>query len=250
MAINRAKAKEFLEKNKTLLEDFDKAEALKQQRLTKLDTQRKAFGEQLKTLRENLEWMQVNVPNFENNPQYTATLGVYLNALTQTNAISQEAVELLTPKPEAPKGEEVFVPDPSDPSGFSSVVFAPGDLERFLTNPQALVNEVQRLRESIDNTDNPADRVRLQALTQVAGETEIQQSFQQPDVQVPPTFPALPSEPPPTPQDILHPRASFEELQRQPVSRRPFEAVEARRERLLGNIQRLSRRNQDASLLL
>jgi len=174
MPINRAKAKEFLEKNKGLLEEFDKAEAQKAERLGKLTARRKALNDQLETLKANMEWMIENIgEEVKQDPQYKAALQTFLGVMSQTNAIAQESTQLLTPKREAPQPEEVFFPDADDPSGFSSHAFAPGEIIALTDNPQALLNEVQRLRDS----DNLNDQNKLRALTHVVGESEIAQAF-------------------------------------------------------------------------
>lgn len=164
MPFNPEKFEKFI--NQDDITSLNNAEADKLKKIKDLQAQEeitsKLLDGRLKTVKSMLELGIID----ESNPQFQSLQGSILQLMSEQTKFQEERVTLQREefKPDT-EGEEVFFPDETDPTGFSSMVFPEGYLPDILSSPERLRDEVARL-EQLDDEGSQQALSAIQSIVQ------------------------------------------------------------------------------------
>lgn len=184
---NREAAEQWKKDNPGVFESVENSKAARQKKLKELADQFETKDKITKALISRLnEAVEAGIIDDE---EHQALVSRYKQAIYDQLSDADEIYNLYNPPEEPTRGERIMVPDAEDPSGYSEIEFEPGVLNRLVSNPDEMVKEYVRLRDS----ENKMDRLKLQAITQIASEDIIRRGQEAP---TPPL--SAPTEEPPS----------------------------------------------------
>lgn len=170
MPFNEQNAQKYIQDNKAIFEQISAVQQARDKQLKELAERFDTFNTMAKALADQITAatdMGVATDAIE------AMKKRYADLVAQQSTIADNIYGVMNP-PEVEPMEGVMVPDANDPSGFSTVQFAPGEINEILRNPENLANTVKQLQASED----PADQMYLKAVQQLAGDQIIQQAME------------------------------------------------------------------------